>query len=778
VPPGTSVAEEKMRFSKTSVSPLRSAKNVNKKLGLSPDYVPNELTENVPHFSASPPPSASYNTKQTIVPRNNFRKNEYFQTLPPNYPQSQNVNYSKRTSNIVKSPTKNTYDEYSTFMNPNQFPTISGDQEKKTRIWLKCLNLTVLPSQESGELIQNPYRNGVILCELFESLENTHLPQKRTKIETVTQAQTNIKYALNSFQERRPHEIPSYYFTQTAIQGILRGDRNVIWGLLSHIRELYPETEPKRQPFLHLENVTNLPYSIDDLRNLEISLLDWLKSIGILAKLSKNSEKCYTILEIENELRNGTLFVYLAELLSKHKVTGTFKDPRSESTALVNLRKSFEVFRSLPKISHKWLWSEKEIFKGNRGAMFAVLEELHKFFDGVCDKEDPSKLRKIQPYIGVTREDYFMPSMRTFSPNKGIGNQEKMPLENTQPLMRLSGAQNFTVNANRSRILEVIPKEEPFPNIIVHEPKPLENTLQTKSQHLLDLPEKQSNNKEPGISSIFGSGSIFDINKEGNKTVNIRTTKLTERPPRPSFQNQSKIFSFSRICDITPKPFPATTKSQVISPKISQPSVRFNSTIEFGAEQKQQNLSRSMSRGGDLYQIVEWLEMIGTKLPDHFSLENPVLEEFKDGVLLCQIVGILEKHYIEGIDPKPTSAASAQHNIRKALEVLHKKHTIPLEYLGAVHEIYQGDPETIINLLKCIKKAYKNYHTHLEQHRNTIQIRSKILSENSREMATKLAKPPFGTTDSCGLDNTESLNTSLSKKDRKRFLLSPDKAWN
>ena len=37
--------------------------------------------------------------------------------------------------------------------------------------------------------------------------------------------------------------------------------------------------------------------------------------------------------------------------------------------------------------------------------------------------------------------------------------------------------------------------------------------------------------------------------------------------------------------------------------------------------------------------ICDWLSAIGVKLPNEFSLEKDTIEEFGDGVLLCEIVG-------------------------------------------------------------------------------------------------------------------------------------------
>jgi hypothetical protein len=48
-----------------------------------------------------------------------------------------------------------------------EFPVISQQKENTARIWLRSLNLTVLTAQEFDNLLQDPYRNGLLLCEVF-----------------------------------------------------------------------------------------------------------------------------------------------------------------------------------------------------------------------------------------------------------------------------------------------------------------------------------------------------------------------------------------------------------------------------------------------------------------------------------------------------------------------------------------------------------------------------------------------------------------------------------
>lgn len=93
-----------------------------------------------------------------------------------------------------------------------------------------------------------------------------------------------------------------------------------------------------------------LPYSLEELRKLELSIIKWLQNIGLESVLKK---KPISILDIEPEIRNGTLLCELAEKLGGKHITGIFKDPKTDTIALSNLRKACECIRSLHLIKHK-----------------------------------------------------------------------------------------------------------------------------------------------------------------------------------------------------------------------------------------------------------------------------------------------------------------------------------------------------------------------------------------------------------------------------------------
>ena len=67
--------------------------------------------------------------------------------------------------------------------------------------------------------------------------------------------------------------------------------------------------------------------------------------------------------------------------MCKRRLIETFKNPKTDATALMNLRKSLDCLRTLPNINLRYMWKEKEIFNGDLSVIFGLFEELHKYYD-------------------------------------------------------------------------------------------------------------------------------------------------------------------------------------------------------------------------------------------------------------------------------------------------------------------------------------------------------------------------------------------------------------
>jgi hypothetical protein len=216
-----------------------------------------------------------------------------------------------------------------------KFPSISEEKQRLTLIWLHSLNLSSLSINEPKDMLRDPYRNGVLLCDLAEALECIKLLGKFPNPKAVFQAERNIHRALHTLSKH----IPSYYLENAeCIQGILKGNKEAIWGLLNSIRESYTTQE----------QTTNTLYSTENVRKLEVSLTKWLKRLGVIRGVSTNS-----IFEVSKEIRNGTLLCEVAEIMCKKKLNGVFKNPKTDATALMNIRKALDALRTLPRINLK-----------------------------------------------------------------------------------------------------------------------------------------------------------------------------------------------------------------------------------------------------------------------------------------------------------------------------------------------------------------------------------------------------------------------------------------
>jgi hypothetical protein len=93
-----------------------------------------------------------------------------------------------------------------------------------------------------------------------------------------------------------------------------------------------------------------LPYSADEMRQLDVSLVHWMRSLNIFRKLGIREEvfstgKVDSMGEIEREIKQGVLLCDLVSLVFNVKINGVFREPRTDNTCLANIRKGLEVLR-------------------------------------------------------------------------------------------------------------------------------------------------------------------------------------------------------------------------------------------------------------------------------------------------------------------------------------------------------------------------------------------------------------------------------------------------
>ena len=88
-----------------------------------------------------------------------------------------------------------------------------------------------------------------------------------------------------------------------------------------------------------------LPYLPEELTDLDQSIVKWLKEIGILNTLNISDEKVTSLFDLETTLTNGVLLCSLVTKVLRVKITGIFKEPKTEATCLSNIRKALKILQ-------------------------------------------------------------------------------------------------------------------------------------------------------------------------------------------------------------------------------------------------------------------------------------------------------------------------------------------------------------------------------------------------------------------------------------------------
>ena len=68
--------------------------------------------------------------------------------------------------------------------------------------------------------------------------------------------------------------------------------------------------------------------------------------MGVLHRLGKqNADLIESLIEVQHDIANGNLLCEVVSTIFNVKIPGTFKDPKTESTCISNIRKALEILR-------------------------------------------------------------------------------------------------------------------------------------------------------------------------------------------------------------------------------------------------------------------------------------------------------------------------------------------------------------------------------------------------------------------------------------------------
>jgi hypothetical protein len=511
----------------------------------------------------------------------------------PRTPQRKPVQPELRTLKSVQSESRLVHTPEVSFTEQ----TVSQGTKEDVKAWLSRLKLNYLVGHDGRHFLQDPMRNGVLLCELVSILEKATLHGVQWKPCSAQAALDNVEMALVVLREKRPVSVSLLRRSED----IVKGDAGVIWGLLSSLMKAYEGVEVQSSV------KSELPYSQEDLRKLEVSLVNWLSTLNV-------SDRPFMQLpSVIEDFRSGVLLCSLVSKVVGVRITGVFKPPRTPQLALANTRKALEVLRGLSRMSQQFTWKESELCDGDVTVILGLLEDLHRFSDGLPARKRGPGYHNDGPYFGRHGLPRSVSYSRDYSHNL-----EVLELAHKQ-----------------ATVSSVAPKPHPKPQY------PFESPTSGNTSHLYET-----------------TGSPYRLNR-------VEPTQFK-----------------------SPLRYQLSAKKNLLD--ISGMSERLSSTLDI-AESKQ----------------FSWLGGLGLKVPNEVVLGEGVVEEYRSGVLLCEIISKLETSEIAGVHARPKTTAAALHNIAKGLGHLKQKKGFPRELFYVQDDLLKGDAYIWRRLLEALGLIYK-----------------------------------------------------------------------
>jgi len=283
----------------------------------------------------------------------------------------------------------------------NEEQTMSIDIEILVNDWLKQMGYKALLMREKGSLFDDPFRNGTLLCYLVGRVENERMHGMYKEPKTIEECRLNVSKA---FQIMKRKHVPIPSFINGREESVLRGDRHVTLTLLYTLMKLHKSrTENTGIPTLEGETPKYEasgyipPYSELEMEELEKSLISWISNLGLLHGISYEPA---SIRELMSQIKNGVLLCDLVAVVVNEKMGTIHRRPSTELQFLTNIRKALEMLRMQKNFGQKYLWKEKEICKGNKYIVVGLLEDMHRFYNGLPARRNPNYFGE-GPYIAT-----------------------------------------------------------------------------------------------------------------------------------------------------------------------------------------------------------------------------------------------------------------------------------------------------------------------------------------------------------------------------------------
>ena len=598
--------------------------------------------------------------------------------------------------------------------------------------WLEDLNILRKDSVNT-QIFPSICKIGVIFCDIINRIEGKTITIKGVERNprNRTQALANINKALEYL--RTLSKMNARYLWSS--KNIIEGDEFVIWGLLEDMRSLFtPSPKPKpiisnspplpRPPSgssvvsLKAEKVV-LPKSFlqeksNSLRSYSASMkrtpsqtpslisprlsrpsssksvksaptkgnfyisaemkkvvIDWIAALGIEYEPSSNP---YT-----DGLRNGVLLCELLRILESDNIKIN-QNPRTSRAVYENFERAVNNFKKKHPEIPSSIINNQENLTENIEIVLAFIYSLMSIYSNSLPSEYQEHplpygaigIRKLEQSITlwITNLGILQPSPSCF--------QELIPEIKSGILICVIVSRVFSVK---------------IPNII-KEPKTEQscmNNIRKALEILRKIPQMSQKFIWSGKEILKGScGVILGVLEDIYRCAD----GLPSRKSGESYHKDGPYLG-------------KIGKNHSRTPSWKNcPEESFNTT--FGSVNSPGHSGKNLESIEEVDCYAQWLQEIGVSLPRSITFMEEHIPEFTTGTLICNIVCILERINLPGVDKEPRTRVSALQNIAKALNILKKKPGFPSDISNIEEEIFLGNGTVIRKIIQALMKIYKN----------------------------------------------------------------------
>lgn len=256
---------------------------------------------------------------------------------------------------------------------------ITGEMKKMVLSWIQALGIDYEPSSNMNNDI---LRNGLLVCELMRLVEGESIrinPNPRSG----QAIYENFYSAVMLFRSRHPEAPNSPINTPECMVE----SPDIVYAFLYALMTAYPYAAP-------LEYLPcTLPYGAIGIRRLEIAVVNWVESLNLLQPAPQYFG------ELVPELKKGVLICVLTSKITMIRIYNIIPEPKTEQSAINNIRKGLEVLKKLPRMSQKYTWSERDIYKGNYCVLLGLLEDIMRWTDGLPQRKNGPDYHRDGPYL-------------------------------------------------------------------------------------------------------------------------------------------------------------------------------------------------------------------------------------------------------------------------------------------------------------------------------------------------------------------------------------------